>query len=223
MFNRSRKRADEPVATNAALEMAESALSLSIKTMGAYIDTTTNMTRIANDAIVMARDSQVKEKQAMEAAKTLAAIASTAFNSLRLTSLEQYFQQQPEEDVLSGAELQAAAELLPLWSISSTTVRGEAKKFFTRHLDDLNPAIKKDEAYKRFCNPEHFDINLIDIFNSWDREGDYSNDGMSFTLATEAGPITQQDLLCVVRAERYLFEAGFVIPTLVNQNLLAEV
>lgn len=111
--------------------------------------------------------------------------------------------------VLSAAEVAELATDFPQWTIQTGITGGQARKSYTRRLDDVHPMVRERRDFNhRFTDPEYFDLKLTEIFDTWDRDGD-TGSFPHFTLSIdEARPITAGDMWKVTVAEQYLHEEG---------------
>lgn len=176
---------------------------------------------VARDASSLARESIEQGNDSTKAALHLAelALGQTGHVLNVIDVLRKKIESMPGGEVLTGDELQAFAENVPQWNITSGIVDGRAVKVYQRtiHTDELVPERRRGgtlerETYLRLADVEHSDFGLAQIFGTYSFSGDAIN-GTHYSIKIHSenpGPITYNDLGIVTDAEAYLVSAGYI-------------
>jgi hypothetical protein len=163
-----------------------------------------------------------RKKEVMRENEELRAKLETVESMLIDTDLARYAALEGLARVtpLSAEGLKDLAERQPLWSVSLGMSDGEPSKIYSRDLGDLDPELAaQQDTYLRFCDPEHFDRELLDFFDDcFYGSGDFYGDGQGgfkggrFTIrvpATDELGLTMYDAHRVEIAEQYLQTTNF--------------
>ncbi len=187
--------------------------------IGEAIETTRETRKLGADLLDITERATDQAVEALAIARERSAYASGVIALAKAVGERAGVERATE--VLSGDELQAFAEAVPQWSVSTGFANGNALKTYKRIISEDELPVERRrgggrerETYLSLADYEHSDYGLAKIFDTYGFMGDYVN-GKYYELSfssQEQGPITYEDFVRVLDAESYLISEGYIVP-----------